>query len=232
MKAPTVKRAQRYATVILRWLLVGGATFGLTMAVGYYLVNDVAAKVYTASAVVQLPAGDLATPTGSNPAPVALQPEFVTTMMSPELLLAVIKDLGLERRWASRLYNLDQDELPDVDALTRMERLVKVEVRRGTNLVEITATSDVPEEAANIANAVANRYQSVRDLHMHDSVADAILGPVRIVQRASIPTAPTKPNRGVDFMITFVTACVLSLLVASFVEMIMLFVRAGEREQG
>jgi len=231
MKAPTVKRAQRYASVILRWLLVGVATFGLTMSAGYYIVNDVVTKVYTASTLVELPAGDLATPTDSNPAPVALQPEFETTMMSPELLLAVIKDLGLERRWASRLSNSDQDELPDVDALTRIERLVKVQIKRDTNLVEITAASDVPEEAANIANAVANRYQSIRDLHMHDSLSAAIQGPVRILQRASIPTVPTKPNRGVDFVITFVTACVLSLLVASFVEMIMLFIRAGEREE-
>ncbi len=232
MKAPSVKRMQRYASVVIRWLVLGAITFSLTVAAGFYLVDDVLPKVYYARAVLEVPASDLVTPANSTPAPVAMQPEFVNMMMSPELLLAVIKDLGLERRWAERLNKPDGNELPDVDALTRMERLVKIEVKPGTNLVEITAASDVPEEAADIANGVANRYQSARNWQMHDPVlAEASRSYVRVVERASIPREPSKPDKKLDATITFVTACVLSLLVASFVEMILLFVRAGERTE-
>jgi uncharacterized protein involved in exopolysaccharide biosynthesis len=232
MKALTAKRVQRYASVLVRWLLIGSAVFGLTMTTGYYIVNDALPKVYVARTLMQLPLSDLVTPAGSPSAPVALQPEFVNTMMSPELLLAVVKDLDLEKQWAERLYNTGQEDLPDVDALTRIERLVKVQVKRGTNLVEITAASDVPQEAADIANAVANHYQAMRELKRHDSVLDDVApGHVRILMPATRPTEPSQPDKGVDFMITLAAACVLSLLAASFVEMILLFVRAGEREE-
>ena len=80
MKVPTVKRVQRYASVIVRWLVIGTVVFFLTMATGYYITNNVLPKVYTASSVVQLPASDLATPAGSGLASMALQPEFLNTM--------------------------------------------------------------------------------------------------------------------------------------------------------
>jgi uncharacterized protein involved in exopolysaccharide biosynthesis len=232
MKAPAAKRAQRYASVIIRWLVVGACVFGLTMGTGYYITNYVLPKVYTASAVLQLPLSDLETPAGTSVTPLALQPELANTLMSPELLLAVVKDLDLEKHWAERLYKTDREELPDVDALTRIERVVSFHLKRGTDLVEITAASDLPQEAADIANAVANRYLAMREWNRHDSVvADVQPGHVRIIQPAIAPTEPSTPNKGLDFIITLVAACVLSLLAASFVEMILLFVRAGEREE-
>ena len=230
MKAPVLRRVQRYAAVIVRWLVVGTLTFFATMATGYYITNDVLAKVYTASAVVQLPPGDLATAASLSLISMAPQPQFETTMMSPELLLSVVKDLGLEKTWAQRLHNMDQEDLPDVDALTRIGRLVKINVRRGTNLVEITAASDLPQEAADIANAIAVHYQNLRD-ERSGLTSAANIDLVHVVERAVVPSEPSLPRKGVDFIVTFVSACVLSLLAASFVEMVMLFVRAGEREE-
>jgi uncharacterized protein involved in exopolysaccharide biosynthesis len=228
MKVPTASRIKRYASVLFRWLVIGVGVFGLTLVAGLYVTDDVLPKVYTASATLHLPTADLMTPSASPVVePVAFRPEFENTMLSPELLLAVIKDLGLEKEWARRL-NLDQDQLPDVDALTRLEKLVKIQVQHGTNDVQITAASDVAQEAADIANAIATHYLALRQ----PIGLDGGPSPVRLIERAATPTEPTRPNRGLAFLVTLACAGILSLTAACFVEMILLFVRAGERAEG
>jgi uncharacterized protein involved in exopolysaccharide biosynthesis len=227
MIASTAKRVTRYLSVVLRWFLVLGGAFALTVLAGLSLI-DVLPKVYKGTAMIQLPPGDLVTPTapGSMLEPEPFQPEFENTMMSPEFLLAVVKDLGLDKEWAKRLYKSDQDQLPDVDALTHMEKLLKIDVKRGTHVVQITAESDVPQEAADIANAVAQRYKVTRV----DTGTGA--SPVRIIERAETPTEPARPNRSIDFIVTLVVAALVSVTAASFVEIVFLFMRAGERTEG
>jgi len=192
------------------------------------VIDNVLPKVYTASAMVEMPAEDLVTPAaGSMLEPVAFQPQFENVMLSPEFLLAVVKDLGLDKAWAKRITTTDQDQVPDLDALTHMEKLLKLEIKHGTHIVEITAASDVPEEAADIANAMAIHYQSVRAA---SSGLQPVGKPVRILTRAETPTEPSKPHRGEDIILTVVLAVVLSIIAASFVEIVFLFVRAGERD--
>jgi capsular polysaccharide biosynthesis protein len=226
MNVPTIKRVKRYVLVIARWILI--------VSTGLYIINDLLPKVYTAGTTLRLPAGDLVTPSeGSTTEPVDFQPEFEITMTSPEFLLAIIKELGLDKEWARRLNKEDEDTLPDVDALTHMERIVKIQVKRGTNLVVITAASDVPQEAADIANAMARRYQTLRDLEAGKSGVDRLRpSAVLILQRAETPAEPTRPRKNVDLMLTLIAASFLSLFAASFVEMILLFIRAGERVEG
>ena len=203
------------------------ASFGLTYFAGVYVIDNLLTKVYKGTALLELPPGDLVTPTVSSSIlePEPFQPEFENTMTSPEFLLAVVKDLNLQKAWAERLYKTDQDQLPDVDALTRMGNVLKIEVKRGTHIVQITASSDVPQEAADIANAVAQRYKHTR--------GDAGTGasPVRILQMAEAPTEPARPNRKFDLTVTLVLAALVSITVASFVEIVCLFVRAGERAE-
>jgi capsular polysaccharide biosynthesis protein len=225
MKLAPAKRFQRYASVMLRWVIICAGVFVLTVGTGLYITNDVLEKVYTATATLQLPATDLATPSAdSTLEPVPFQPEFQNTMMSPEFLLAIVKDLGLDKAWARRL-KLEADQLPDVDALTHMEKLVKVSVRRSTNLVDVTAASDEPGEAAAIANAIAERYKSERAPATNHATT------VRIVERADPPKEPTLPNKELAYDITLVVGIAASLFAASFVEMILLFIRAGERPE-
>jgi capsular polysaccharide biosynthesis protein len=225
MNVPTAIRVHRYASVAVRWLLIGSGVFALTVLAGLSITDEILPKVYTAHTLLILPAGDLVTPSaGLGPEPVAFQPEFENTMLSPEFLLAIVKDLGLEKEWAKRIYKSDQEQLPDVDALTHMEKLVKIEVKPGPNLVEITATSDVPQEAADIANAIARHYQATREMG-----SPSRENSVRIVARAESPTEPTQPDKNFAFVVTLVVASLLSLTAASFVEMVLLFIRAGER---
>ena len=226
MTESTSLRVTRYLSVVARWFLILGGAFALTFLSGLYVINNVLTKVYKASATLELPAGDLVTPTVPGSVLVAEppQPEFENTIMSPEFLLAIVKDLGLDKEWASRIYKTDDDQLPDVDALTHMEKSLRIDVKRGTHLVEITASSDVPIEAARIANAVADRYKVTRGV--------AGTSAVRIVSRAEMPTEPSRPNRDFDLVALAIVAALVSVITASFVEIIFLFIRAGERMEG
>ena len=53
--------------------------------------------------------------------------------------------------------------------------------------------------------------------------------PVRIISRAEVPTILAKPNTARCLIVTIVGACFLSVMAASFVEIILLFLRASER---
>jgi uncharacterized protein involved in exopolysaccharide biosynthesis len=208
-------------------------------------------------------------------------------MQSPDFLLPIITDLALDKAWAKKISTADSDELPDVDALTHMSKILKLAVKPGTNIINITVSSDVPQEAADIANAIADRYKTLRDVEedqrnnrgadaLHDQIAqqqqvvdeakatleklpqdqaakrdleqqqtildalnvrlkqviiDAQLveSPVRIISRAEPPTAPSKPNKSFDFMVTIVAATFLSIFAASFTEVILMLARASER---
>jgi uncharacterized protein involved in exopolysaccharide biosynthesis len=173
-----------------------------------------------------------------------------------------------------------------------MNKILKLDFSRGSNIINITVSSDVPEETAAIANAIADKYKTLRDVEedqrnkrgqdaLRDQIAQqqkvvddakAALGkisdhqspgyqaaklelgrqqslldamnvrlqqiitddpliqsPVRIVSRAEVPTVPTKPDRHFAFLVMIVVGGVLSVMAASFVEIILLFLRAGER---
>jgi uncharacterized protein involved in exopolysaccharide biosynthesis len=233
MNVPHATRVKRYLSVILRWVFVGACVFALTVAGGDYITTNLLTKVYTATAILELPASELQTPTANaNPDPVDLQPEFENTMMSPDFLLAVVRDLDLDKAWAKRVFDTDADELPDSDVLTHMEKSVKFEAKPGTNVIEIVASSNVPQEAADIANGIADHYMYLRETAATQPPREDGLqpNPVRILCRAVTPTEPSTPNKRFDFILTMVVAAFLSVTAASFVEIILLFLRAGERQ--
>jgi capsular polysaccharide biosynthesis protein len=147
-------------------------------------------------------------------------------MQSPDVLLPIITDLDLDKAWAKKINAADSDELPDVDALTHMSKILKLKVVPGTNIIKITVSSDVPQEAADIANAIADRYKTMRDSEADHPLQES---PVLILTRAEPPTEPSKPDKSFDFMVTIVAATVLSIFAASFTEVILMLTRASER---
>jgi uncharacterized protein involved in exopolysaccharide biosynthesis len=226
----------------------------------------------------------------TSPTPTPFQPEF-EAIESSDFLLPLIHDLGLDKAWDARIFQSKDDQLIDSESLDYMHKVLKLEVKPGTDRVEITASSDLPQEAADIANAVADRYKTLReledfernnqgndalkaqidrqqkvvddkkaalekmpqdqssaylaakrDLDQQQSLLDALNvhlkqdnsnfaleeSPVRIICRAKPPEYPTKPNRTVCLVVTTVIAGLLSVMAASFVELISLFLRAGE----
>jgi len=164
MSVPSPSRFKRYLTVILRWLLITAVVFVLTLLAGKYVTDNFLPKVYTATAQIEVRPG---VDNGFDAA--SFQAEF-EIMESPEFLLPIIYDLGLDKAWAKRVDQSDLDALPSEDALlpedalAYMKKSLKIRLVPGTNIIKITASSDVPKEAADIANAIADRYKTMRDV--------------------------------------------------------------------
>jgi uncharacterized protein involved in exopolysaccharide biosynthesis len=283
--------------------LVAFTVFVLVAVTGNFITLP---KVYTAMAQIEIrPPGVTGLDQLSLTQRESFRPEF-DVMRSPVCLLPVIKDLGLDSAWAKRVFQSKEDRLTDQDALAYMNKILNLKVKPGTNIIDITVSSDRPIEAANIANAVADRYKTMRDideaernsrgmdafraqitqqqkvvdeakgeverirehlsggtsgpgttpsiqdhlkalsavernLQQQQNLLDALNvrlqqdildqrleeSPVRILTRAHVPTAP---DHHLAHLVTLIVAGVLSLLGASFVEMILLFQRAAERD--
>ena len=231
MSASRTSRFARYTTILLRWLSIVAVVFIPTVFAGVYVIDNVLPKLYMASAQIQVQPR-VADATGSSPPPAPQLRDEMETLRSPEILLSVIKDLGLDKTWQQQVYELDEDRLPDVDALTRIKTMLRIDLNRGTNIVKISVSSSVPEEAAAIANAVADRYKALRE--QSEALLHAPNGPcknpVRILSRAEPPLEPYKPNKPFDYNATVVAAGLLGIMLASFVEIIFLFLRASEAE--
>ena len=224
MTESSSKRVTRYLSVAGRWFLILGTVFAVTFYSGLYVMNNLMTKVYRAKAEIQVRAAGPETA-------VPFQAEF-DAIQSPDVLLSVIKDLGLDKTWAKQDYAANSDDVPDVDALTHLSRMLRVDRKSDTNVIDITVSGGDPQECAAVANAVADHYKVMRDSSRGQStpLLDAPPGSVvRIISRAVPPTEPSRPNRSFDTIALTVVAVLASLLVASFVEIIFLFVRASER---
>lgn len=221
-------RLQRYLSVISRWLLILGLVFVLTMLAGQFVTDHLLTQSYTATAQIQIrPNGAkfvVGNPTKSFfPDATEFQAEF-SLMRSSKVLLPAIHDLNLRKAWAKRI-NKSKEDLSDFEALSYLNKNLKLDFIRGTTIINVTVTDDDPKEAADIANTIADQYKARRNAANGNASEQS---PVRILARAAIPT---KPDPSVGYIVTIIVAGILSIVVASFVEMILLFLRASERHE-
>ncbi len=284
MSVTAPSRLKRYMAILLRWLLVAFAVFVLSIRAGRYITENLLFMAYTATATIHVVVGPSGL-YGSVPPPTASLAQECAIIGSPDVLLPVIHDLGLNKAWASS----DPEPRPDEDALARMSEILKIESEPGRNIVKITVSSNVPKEAADIANAISDQYKIMRDLEeiqrasrMDDVIRDEIArqqrvvdekkaaleqmprdqspaylaanrdleqqqiildalnvrlkqaeadeqlqaSPVRILSRAEAPKV--SPKSSFESIVTILVAAALSVFLASFVEVVFLFLRASE----
>ena len=181
-----------YFKVIRNRLWVIFTIFLLTVLSGTYVTNEVIQKKYTASAQIQIgPDKDPSVPTfvggAQNFDPTKFQSEF-EVMQSPDVLMPIINKLGLDKVWAKRKFNGAVDTLPPEVALDYMKNVLKLDFKRGTNIIIIDVSSEIPQEAADIANALADFYKTKRDIELaqqttrgSDSVREQIAQQQKIV---------------------------------------------------
>ena len=161
-----------YFKIIRNRLWVIFTIFTLTVLSGYYVTNEVLPKIYSATAQIQIrPRGEVVispiamqdgqTEKGFNS--IDFQAEF-TIMQSSDVLMPIITDLQLDKIWAKREFKSSLDALPPQDALAYMNKILHLDTGRGSNIINITVSSDVPKECADVANAVADRYKTMRDV--------------------------------------------------------------------
>lgn len=94
----------------------------------------------------------------------AYDPYFIQTefevLKSEAVLNEVVTNLHLDDTWAKR-YNYGRPlERSEIFGLLRQS--LRLEPVRNTTLIDITFTSEDPPEAANVANAIAQRYFDLR----------------------------------------------------------------------
>jgi len=209
-------RARRYAVVIVRSLITAAFVFVLATSAGIYVTNHVLTKVYSATAVMEVQ------PQSANANEETGWAYASESIESPEVLQAVVTDLGLDRVWAERLSN-KSDALSSEEAVRQLKSCLRIDFKHGTNMVEVRASSDDAGEAANMANAVVRSYANVRDRQ-----ADASTRAVQILALATVPEEPSRPNKRLCYAITAGAAGLLSVLVVSVVEVCLLIARAEE----
>jgi len=159
---------REYFKVIRGRLWVIFTIFILTVVTGVYVTQQVLPKVYTATTLIQItPRGETAvqfdSPTDKPFDITAFQSEM-ENMQSKDVLGPIISDLGLDKVWAKRDFKSNMDSLSLSQALDYMhKKVLNINFKHGTSIIEIDADSQDPKEAANIANAVADRYKALRD---------------------------------------------------------------------
>jgi len=160
-----------YFKVIRNRLWVIFTIFALSVGTGWYVTEQVLPKIYSATAQIEIkPRGIQEVPgfmqnsTDKGFDPTAFQTEF-EIMHSSDVLLPIISDLGLDKVWAKRIFKSPSGSVPPLVALGYMNgNVLKIDSKRGTDIIVIMAESEVPQEAADIANAVADHYKTMRDV--------------------------------------------------------------------
>ena len=225
-------RAKRYAVVFFRWLSVAALVFVSTGAGGLYITNHLLTKIYSATAVlaVQPQPPDSESYAGwafSTPQSEAVEAEL-ESIESPEVLQSVVATLGLDRAGVE-VPSSTSDPLTQEEAVRRLKGELQLKYKHGTDIVEVCATSEDPKKAADIANAVAVGYKTMRDAKVHVS-AEAVgtASPVRVVERASVPARPSWPKPRFCYAVTAGAAGLLSVMIASAMEVCLLIARAEE----
>jgi len=94
----------------------------------------------------------------------AYDPYWITTefetIQSKSILYQVITNLNLNKKWAEK-FGEENDLRTDI-TYQFLKRSVDVQQARNTSLIEISAYSDDPQEAAVIANEIADVYKKSR----------------------------------------------------------------------
>ncbi len=122
-------------------------------------------KTYSSMARMEVnkEASDIDQLFGSN-MPQQFDPFFIETefqrIQSTSMLYPVIEELGLQRSWAKKL-NIP-GELPIRQTYLMLLRQLNLSQTRNTSLIEVNVESRDPEEAAIIANKIAEIYKDSR----------------------------------------------------------------------
>ena len=188
----------RMAVSIVRKYLISVIAIFLSVVVLTAVVTWLLPKKYTGGAQLyatynsaETDAGNMSdiNATGSY---ISSQIKSYSSLAKTEAVLQpVIDDLGLK-------YNVAD-----------LSKLITVNNPTGTMLVTISVETDAPEQAARIANGVADSLSTV----VSSSLYSGANSPVKlaVVQRATIPTSPSSPHKAVNLLIGILAGIFLGI---------------------
>ncbi len=125
--------------------------------------------------------------------PYFLQTEF-QVIQSRAILGKVAQDLDLSRKWAKQQGSTGS--LSETETLARLKARIDLRPVRNTELIEIQGFSEHPEEAAVIANKVADVYQN-----SESNTSKALILHSEILDLARPALKPVRPNRALNLTI-------------------------------
>jgi uncharacterized protein involved in exopolysaccharide biosynthesis len=145
-----------FAIVIFVWLLVVFVTILVTMILPESYSSTV--RIQIERDRTDIPG--LATPaTASAYDPFFIQTEF-EVMQSELVLRQVVEDIDLNSEWGKRYAG--GDRLKTSETLSLLKNRLDLRPVRNTSIIEIRVFSEKPEEAAKIANRIAEAYKKHR----------------------------------------------------------------------
>jgi hypothetical protein len=152
-------------------------------------------------------AGGAAGLTGTHYDPYLIQTEF-ETIQSEIVLGSVIEQLDLDREWGRR-FGTGQP-LHTSQTLQLLKARLEVRPVRNASILEIRAFSQNADEAASLANAIADSYYAHVASQPISSTSHTFTA--EILERASPELKPVRPNRPMNLLISAVAGLVLGSL--------------------
>ncbi|TAK97595.1 MAG: DUF4019 domain-containing protein, partial [Verrucomicrobia bacterium] len=212
-------------TALTTGLLVGLSAFLIVALITFLLPNS-----FQASARVKveqlMPAGlDQPAQPLSSYDPYLIQTEC-ELMQSQPVLERVIEKLQLDGRWGRKYAG--GEKLSGATALNLLRAQLQLRPVRNTSLIEISVFSDGAAEAAELANATAESYTELHQQQVREDLESAQnrktneitpaslprLVRVQIVDRATPPTRPVRPNRPLNLFLGAVGGGCLAIVAA------------------
>ncbi len=151
----------------------------------------------------------------------AYDPYFIQTtfeiIQSQLVLAAVIDHLNLNVEWGKKYFN--GETLKTTETLEILKGRLCLSPVRGTKLIAITVYSDDRNEAARVANAIADAYVNYRveSAGKVDGSKAPAGPPVVITDRAFPGREPAKPNKPLNITLGLLAGAVLGLAAAALV---------------
>lgn len=153
----------------------------------------------------------------------AYDPYFIQTefevIQSQLVLDPVITRLNLNVQWGKKYFN--GETLKSTEAREILKGRMSLAPVRNTKLIAITIFSDDRNEAAQIANAIAESYRDYRlatAVHADPKIpADA---PVVVVDKAEPGREPVRPNKPLNIALGVMAGIVLGALVSGVVALL------------
>lgn len=137
-------------------------------------------------------------------------PKVCEVMQSQAVLGKVIDKLQLNIEWGKKY--LDGDALTPAESIEFLKNLISIVPERDTRFIEITIYCNDRNEAAQIADALADCYNDYyRDLQKRAELDHSTLAipKIEIVDRASPQLMPERPNKPLNIAIGLLTGIIL-----------------------
>jgi len=137
--------------------------------------------------------------------PYFFQTEF-EILQSRAVIGRVVNKLDLNEKWGTKFRNVKN--LKTDESIDLLKHFITLRPIRNTSLIEICVYSDQPEEAALLANALAEAYRENR-LGRND---EKMAGMVEILDKAVPDPIPARPNKPLNITIGIILGTLLGLL--------------------